>query len=437
MTTTTSSKTYANVTKGDLSFTNIVANETDVLNGSSFVHWFTGNSSDPTAITSGLETGMSWSGLTMTTASDGTGATQTVTITYNAAETGSNFIAAIDSLYNFDIASLGSTFVATESIASASNPSIPLATQTYTYGTAAPAPAPLTMGVQNAVVTLTMTESAAAAGVEVSASVVDQLFAETPSTALTALGDYVWMDTNRNGIQDGGETGVAGVTVDLLNSTGTSVLSVTTTNASGLYHFTGLLPGAYEVKFVAPIGEFFTLQSQGTNTNLDPNPNPLTGITSPVTLTAGQTNNSIDAGLTLQVQVAPAVTLDKEISTDGTTWLDAGVGNLAQDPSVFVGSAIYERVIVSNTGSVALTGLTVADVGGNGPASFAVGPQSGDWGERDLDRGDDQRGRGLSTGYRDGDRRRQLSDRHRVGSGELHGDHNVDGGDRRLCLVRL
>ena len=37
---------------------------------------------------------------------------------------------------------------------------------------------------------------------------------------------------------------LGGVTVDLLNAAGTSILGVTTTNASGLYSFTNLAAGA-------------------------------------------------------------------------------------------------------------------------------------------------------------------------------------------------
>ena len=35
-----------------------------------------------------------------------------------------------------------------------------------------------------------------------------------------ALGDKVWLDTNKNGVQDAGEAGVSGVTVKLLDSAG-------------------------------------------------------------------------------------------------------------------------------------------------------------------------------------------------------------------------
>ncbi len=114
------------------------------------------------------------------------------------------------------------------------------------------------------------------------------------------LGDYVWFDSNANGLQDTGETGVAGVTVDLLNATGTSVLGVTTTNATGYYYFSDLAPGTYDVQFFAPTGDNFTITSAGTNRAIDSNANQTTGLTAPVTLTAGQTDLTIDAGLVAQ-----------------------------------------------------------------------------------------------------------------------------------------
>lgn len=51
------------------------------------------------------------------------------------------------------------------------------------------------------------------------------------------LGDYVWLDKNKNGIQDAGEKGIANVQVDLyLHETNTLVGS-TTTNSNGKYLF--------------------------------------------------------------------------------------------------------------------------------------------------------------------------------------------------------
>ena len=53
-----------------------------------------------------------------------------------------------------------------------------------------------------------------------------------------------FLDLDADGIQDGGETGLAGVTVNLLDSGGSTVAS-TTTAADGSYLFTLIAPGDY------------------------------------------------------------------------------------------------------------------------------------------------------------------------------------------------
>lgn len=51
------------------------------------------------------------------------------------------------------------------------------------------------------------------------------------------IGHRVWADTNGNGIQDPGEPGIAGATVDLYASNGTTLISSTTTDSNGNYSF--------------------------------------------------------------------------------------------------------------------------------------------------------------------------------------------------------
>jgi uncharacterized protein (DUF2141 family) len=64
-----------------------------------------------------------------------------------------------------------------------------------------------------------------------------------------SIGDRVWNDANANGLQDSGEAGLSGVTVQLLDSTG-AVVATTTTNSSGNYTFNNLVAGTYVVKIV-------------------------------------------------------------------------------------------------------------------------------------------------------------------------------------------
>ncbi|MGD8969182.1 MAG: SdrD B-like domain-containing protein, partial [Anaerolineae bacterium] len=61
------------------------------------------------------------------------------------------------------------------------------------------------------------------------------------------IGDYVWSDANDDGVQDQGEVGIGGVTVQLLDNNDT-VISTTVTLPGGWYLFSGLSAGSYKVR---------------------------------------------------------------------------------------------------------------------------------------------------------------------------------------------
>ena len=112
-----------------------------------------------------------------------------------------------------------------------------------------------------------------------------------------SLGDFVWDDLNGNGQQDTGEPGVANVTVTLYNSANVQVGSPQTTNASGGYLFSGLEPGDYSVVFSnPPAGYSLTAQNQGADAT-DSDANPTTGKTGVYTLSSGENELTVDAGL--------------------------------------------------------------------------------------------------------------------------------------------
>jgi uncharacterized surface anchored protein len=120
------------------------------------------------------------------------------------------------------------------------------------------------------------------------------------AAAKAALGDRVWYDTNNNGIQDAGETGVAGVTVELYDAAGTGLLATTKTDALGNYIFNNLDAGAYTVKFVTstlPSGYVLTAANQGASDAADTDANTSTGFTGVYTLVAGEKNMTVDAGI--------------------------------------------------------------------------------------------------------------------------------------------
>jgi protocatechuate 3,4-dioxygenase beta subunit len=90
------------------------------------------------------------------------------------------------------------------------------------------------------------------------------------------IGDFVWVDANVNGIQDVGELGIPGITVELRKASDNSMLAVTTTDANGLYKFVGLCAGDYKVIVVTPPGFPYlsTSVETGADRAVDSNPNP-------------------------------------------------------------------------------------------------------------------------------------------------------------------
>ncbi|HMX15515.1 MAG TPA: SdrD B-like domain-containing protein [Rhodocyclaceae bacterium] len=81
------------------------------------------------------------------------------------------------------------------------------------------------------------------AGGEISGSAGNN-FAEVAPSRITGT---VFLDQNNNGAQNGADTGISGVVVELLDA-GNSVVASTTTDASGNYSFSGLQPGTYSIR---------------------------------------------------------------------------------------------------------------------------------------------------------------------------------------------
>lgn len=90
-----------------------------------------------------------------------------------------------------------------------------------------------------------------------------------------SVGDYVWFDENKNGIQDEEATGIAGIRVILerndseeLNDQAWEYVGETTTNHAGYYRFDDLHAGYYRLKFYLK-GYAVTLPLTGDDAALD------------------------------------------------------------------------------------------------------------------------------------------------------------------------
>ncbi|MFJ8044576.1 SdrD B-like domain-containing protein [Kitasatospora sp. NPDC096147] len=143
-----------------------------------------------------------------------------------------------------------------------------------------------------------------------------------PAVPDNSLGDFVWSDLNRNGLQDAGEPGVAGVTAYLLDGTGREVRDKTgkpvasTSDAAGAYLFSRLPNGSYQVRFdlaTLPAGATVTQQDAVRRTAASPedsDADPATGLTPVVELTGGTQQLNIDLGLIRPVEPTPPPTPD-------------------------------------------------------------------------------------------------------------------------------
>ncbi|GIV87664.1 MAG: hypothetical protein KatS3mg055_0182 [Chloroflexus sp.] len=144
------------------------------------------------------------------------------------------------------------------------------------------------------------------------------------------LGNLVWFDRDANGVQDGGdETGVSEVQVQLFRdddgtlgqSAGDSLIASTTTDASGVYGFGYLIPANnYYLVFDLPTGYVRSPRDQGGNDATDSDPDQTSGVTTPITLVAGQTDLTWDAGLYQRVNLGNLVWND--VNNNGL--LDSG-----------------------------------------------------------------------------------------------------------------
>jgi hypothetical protein len=169
------------------------------------------------------------------------------------------------------------------------------------------------------------------------------------------LGDFVWRDSNGNGVQDLTEAGVQNVKVTI---TGTDVLGNPVnlsklTDINGGYLFDNLVPGTYKVTFSdLPAGLAFTARDQGGNDGKDSDADAGTGGMTPnVVLGSGGSNLTLDAGL-----VGTGIDIIKFVNGQ-----DA---NNATGPILVVGSTATFTYEVRNTGNVSLASVTVSDDNG-------------------------------------------------------------------------
>ncbi|SEB14645.1 Cna protein B-type domain-containing protein, partial [Thiothrix caldifontis] len=172
-----------------------------------------------------------------------------------------------------------------------------------------------------------------------------------------SVGDRVWIDTNENGQQDAGETGLSGATVTLLDKSGNPVndldgkpVAAVTTAADGVYLFENLPEGEYLIRVEAPEGYIGTQGGADVDddaSNTDSNCQVVDGKTqtSPFNLTT----DTLTADCGFYQPKAPVHSLGNRV------WVDANNNGLADESELPASAGITlalkdaEGAVISST----------------------------------------------------------------------------------------
>jgi hypothetical protein len=111
-----------------------------------------------------------------------------------------------------------------------------------------------------------------------------------------AIGDYVWLDSNLNGVQDSNEKGIPNITIRLYDADELTSYD-RTTDKDGHYRFVGVKSGEYFIEFVQPEGYVFTSRDTGTDDALDSDAHVSSGHTDIFEYEAKKEKLTLDAGL--------------------------------------------------------------------------------------------------------------------------------------------
>ena len=211
-----------------------------------------------------------------------------------------------------------------------------------------------------------------------------------------SLGDRVWLDDDGDGLQDAGEDGINGVTVELLSSGGT-VLATQLTTGDGDYTFTNLAAGTYSVRVVAatlPAGLAQTYDLDGLGS----------ANVASATLAAGENRTDVDFGYRGTASVGDRVWNDAdgdglqdagEAGINGVTveLLDSGGAVIASQATSGDGNYTFDNLAAGNY-SVRVVAATLPagstqtfDFDGVGSANVAAFTLAGGQNRTDIDFG--------------------------------------------------
>ena len=190
----------------------------------------------------------------------------------------------------------------------------------------------------------------------------------TPTRTPTPIniGNFVWDDLDGDGRQDAGEPGLEGVTVQLWNSSKTTLIATDVTDVNGLYTVVAPVPGNYRVRVVLPsISDQFSVKDSaaaGDNADSDINPSGTSfGFTDIIAIADNVISiTRIDAGI-IKFRTPTPTRTPTPINIGNFVWDDLD-GDGRQDP----GEPGLEGVTVQlwNSAKSVLISTDVTDANG-------------------------------------------------------------------------
>ncbi|MFT5165777.1 MAG: hypothetical protein ACI8P3_001006 [Saprospiraceae bacterium] len=167
------------------------------------------------------------------------------------------------------------------------------------------------------------------------------------------IGDFIWLDTNADGIQDDGEPGIGEVAVTLTNATAVTIdgipygigayVSTVYTDLDGYYTYSDLPDGTYDITVTAPVDRAITYDADGVASGTTQ-----VVISGGIATIAGNAcvDCSLDAEFGYKLNGAYSLSgsvciddgsLDGTCSTGGETMLEGTIVYLYNDGGEFLG----------------------------------------------------------------------------------------------------
>jgi uncharacterized repeat protein (TIGR01451 family) len=214
----------------------------------------------------------------------------------------------------------------------------------------------------------------------------------------SSIGDRVWNDLNADGIQQGGEPGVTGVTVTLFYN-GVPV-STTLTDNQGFYAFVSITPGVpLSVQVAVPVGYVVTPQNVGANETVD-NDADAAGNTGSISIVQNTFYSDLDIALWTPLTLGGQVwnDLNNNGQQSGEPTRDGVLVKLyhdTNDNNVFdAGDTLVQQTTTSNGGAYTFTNLVqdnylvVLDASNFAPGGVLAGYKSSDFDDNTNANGD-------------------------------------------------